>query len=141
MGDFKFASDYGPDNYNPSQLFGPDLYNYRDRYNAAFAALNSGTLVGKGVFTLPERGHTFDFDFKDGYYASGKSIAIHPDGGFYKGDLANGMPKYGGYGLYIYPDGSEYYGQWDVGGPSDLDELRKYDPYYYMAVLSRGYRF
>lgn len=136
LGNFQFDPGYSWDNLKTLSILGPNPYGYK--FNKSFQLLHSGKLVGKGIFVLPTRDYTFDLDFKNGYYAPGKSIAIQPDGGFYKGDISNGMPKYGGHGQYIYPDGSEYDGQWDVGGPSDLAELKKYDPHYHAIVLRRG---
>lgn len=60
---------------------------------------------------------------RDGYYGDfaddidtipgGKGIYFYPMGSHYRGDWVNG--KFHGYGVFVYTDGSSYQGQWENG--------------------------
>jgi hypothetical protein len=124
-GDFVFFESYSDDNlaYLPRTPYGD--------FNKAFRVFASGACDGLGVFILPRRGHKFVVYHYNKRSLDGRTVLIHPDGGFYIGEtvLSNRVPY--GYGKYIYPNGRVYEGEWGEGGPTDRSELKIYDPAYY----------
>ena len=93
--------------------------------------------------TLVTRGFTFDGEFKDGMFASGK--LVHVDGLTYEGEFEHDIEhhegiyrQYHGVGKLVYPDGSIYTGDFVHGKRHGIGSYTRPDGYSYSGVYSQG---